>query len=116
MLDRRAGLGLSQAEITARGGPAEQTLRNIEHGKPNSYSRLTLAKLERVLCWRPGVAREILNGIAPQDGNEWLSVADVDHPTAVIDDLSKVLAMARQLSRAEKVRAIHEIAIMLAAD
>jgi transcriptional regulator with XRE-family HTH domain len=102
--DRRYQLGLSQNDVTARGGPSHQTLRNIEQGRPGPHHGRTLANLERVLEWKAGAAVAILGG----------ATAEVDTDQA--DEVSAVLTLARSLSRADKVRAIHEIAIMLAAD
>lgn len=62
---RRKALGLAQVDVTAAGGPSDETLRRLEHGEPGPYMRRTLAALERVLKWSPGAVKGVLAGDDP---------------------------------------------------
>lgn len=64
---RREQLGLSQHELTARGGPSAATVRYAENGQGGPYRSLTIVAFERALEWEPGSFLRILNGGEAQD-------------------------------------------------
>ena len=75
---RRRQLGLAQGDLTALGGPSEQTVRKIEQGQEGPYRRQTLDGLDRALGWKRGTTRGLLAGAVTGDPQTWL-----DAPTAV---------------------------------
>jgi DNA-binding XRE family transcriptional regulator len=92
VLLRRHVLGVSQEELARRGGPSHQSIRNIEAGSQNGYRELTLARLERVLGWRPGTVQAILNGDAGDDPDEWVTQHHVRHVTDSAPAVDTVVA------------------------
>lgn len=73
---RRKHLGLAQVDVSAAGGPSDETLRRLERGEPGPYMRRTLASLERVLRWKPGATEAISAG---EDPSEWELVSEFRH-------------------------------------
>lgn len=69
--NRRVFLRLSQADVTAAGGPSEQTVRKIEHGQPGPYRAASMVALDRILRWKPGTVQTILDGTAGSDPASW---------------------------------------------
>lgn len=64
---RASELGLSQSEVTSRGGPSVPTLRQIENGVAGNFRAQTFAELEKALQWAPGSAQRILQGGDPTE-------------------------------------------------
>lgn len=63
---RRADLGLSQHDVSARGGPSHQTLRNIETGAELPPLRdFTVVRLETALALQQGTIRSHLREGTP---------------------------------------------------
>lgn len=63
---RRLKLGLDQADLKAKGGPAVTTVNKIENARLESVAPGTLAGLDRALGWEHGTAAGILSGdVAP---------------------------------------------------
>lgn len=65
--NRRAELRLSQADVSARGGPSVETVRAIEN---NRSGRLSLPKrraLEQALEWESGSIDDVLQGGSPTE-------------------------------------------------
>jgi hypothetical protein len=81
-INRRVELGHPNRDsfVTASGISA-RILGDIERADRTSYSRTTLAKLERALHWAPGSIRTILDGGNP-------TPADPGHITATLPALT----------------------------
>ena len=60
--DRRSALGLTQADVTARGGPSVLTLRAIENNRAGRMTPRLRRALETALNWAPGSIDAILAG------------------------------------------------------
>ncbi|GEL19455.1 hypothetical protein PA7_32920 [Pseudonocardia asaccharolytica DSM 44247 = NBRC 16224] len=63
--ERRAELGLTQAEVYSAGGPSPATLYLLESGHRGSYRPHILCRLERALDWGAGSIRRVLAGGRP---------------------------------------------------
>jgi transcriptional regulator with XRE-family HTH domain len=63
--DRRTALGMTQSEVSERGGPSVETLRAIENNRAGRLSPRMRRALERVLEWKPGGIDAILAGDVP---------------------------------------------------
>lgn len=68
-----SALGLTQADVSRRGGPSDTTLRKILDGDEVNVSTATLTKLDTAFAWTPGTAARA----ALQEGD---SVAQVPEP------------------------------------
>lgn len=69
---------MTQAEVAAAGGPSEPTVRNIEAGRQDRPTGLTLAALSRALRWPPGALEAIRDGADPatyDDGDATVRIA-----------------------------------------
>lgn len=62
VVKRRSQLGLTQEQITARGGPSTATLRLIESAGQESYRGRTLFALDLALGWDEGTSLAISRG------------------------------------------------------
>jgi transcriptional regulator with XRE-family HTH domain len=60
--DRRTALGMTQGEVSERGGPSVETLRAIENNRAGRLSPRMRRALERVLEWEAGSVDAILAG------------------------------------------------------
>lgn len=67
---RRDQLGLTQEQVSAKGGPSDTTMTKIENGDGKPPADLTLRKLDRALSWAPGTARSLLHGEFPLPDGE----------------------------------------------
>jgi len=96
--DRRAELGLTQAEVAERGGPSVETLRALENNRSKRLSPRVRRALERVLQWETGSIDAVLDGGAPTLARPRPVVAAADR-----------FAMARQVLdwRADVIRQTH---------
>lgn len=65
VVERRNELGMTQADVQAAGGPSQATMYLIEHAGRTRYQARILNSLERVLRWRPGSVRAVLEGGDP---------------------------------------------------
>lgn len=107
VLERRHELGLTQDDVTARGGPSDTLLSQIEAGQWVVGSPSTFKKLDKALDWKDGSARLAFNeGEAlPMEGAPLSPAPD---PTAVsaLATLAD-LAMLREelLGRIERLEA-----------
>ena len=63
--ERRGELGLTQTDVTARGGPSVEKLRQIENNRAGRLSALMRGALERALEWESGSVDAILAGGVP---------------------------------------------------
>lgn len=63
--ERRNGLGLTQEEVRAAGGPGTVTMGRIEGALQDSYTPAILRRLEDALHWKRGSVRAILGGGVP---------------------------------------------------
>lgn len=63
---RRKLLGLTQADVNARGGPSVETLRAVENKRAGRLSRQSRRTLERALEWETGSIDAVLEGEAPR--------------------------------------------------
>lgn len=59
---RRARLGMTQEDISARGGPSTVTVRNIESAASGNFRARTLFQLDEALAWGKGTSQEIVEG------------------------------------------------------
>jgi transcriptional regulator with XRE-family HTH domain len=63
--DRRTALGMTQGEVSERGGPSVETLRAIENNRAGRLSPRMRRALERVLEWESGsVDAVVADGVA----------------------------------------------------
>lgn len=62
---RRKELGLNQADVSARGGPSEKTLRAIENNQAGRLGGKLRRALERAIEWDTGSVEAVLQGGAP---------------------------------------------------
>jgi transcriptional regulator with XRE-family HTH domain len=60
--DRRTELGLTQADVSERGGPSVETLRAVENNRAGRLSPRVRRALERVLQWESGSIDAVLAG------------------------------------------------------
>ncbi|WP_054953052.1 helix-turn-helix domain-containing protein [Flaviflexus massiliensis] len=63
---RRIELGLSQIEVSQRGGPSTTTVSRIELGRLPNVSSDSLMKLDNALEWSPGSSDAVLQGGQPE--------------------------------------------------
>ena len=63
---RRKELGLTQADVTARGGPSVETVRAIENNRAGRLGRQSRRALERAIEWDVGSIDAVLEGAAPR--------------------------------------------------
>jgi transcriptional regulator with XRE-family HTH domain len=63
---RRKELGLTQADVTARGGPSVETVRAIENNRAGRLGRQSRRALERAIEWDVGTIDAVLEGAAPR--------------------------------------------------
>lgn len=64
---RRKNLGLSQADLAARGGPSDTTVSKIEMGRTRRILPKTARELDLALEWLPGSAESVMSGGEPGD-------------------------------------------------
>lgn len=90
--ERRLELGMTQADVSARGGPSHQTMRNIEgEGDVPPIRTFTASRLEQALQWKQGsVIRAIKYGEKPEARD-----------TTVEDQLTQMLRLLGQKQSAE---------------
>ncbi|WP_157772998.1 helix-turn-helix domain-containing protein [Rhodococcoides fascians] len=62
---RRTELGLTQRQVTARGGPAGPVISNVERAVSSTISASTLDKLDIGLGWAAGSSERALTGEVP---------------------------------------------------
>ena len=67
---RRKELGLTQADVTARGGPSVETVRAIENNRAGRLGRQSRRALERAIEWDAGTIDAVLEGGAPRVARE----------------------------------------------
>jgi transcriptional regulator with XRE-family HTH domain len=63
--DRRTALGMTQGEVSERGGPSVETLRAIENNRAGRLSPRIRRALERVLQWESGSIDAVVAGGVP---------------------------------------------------
>lgn len=85
---RRGELGLTQADVTARGGPSDYTLRKLERGETQRPDVATMTNLERALEWTRGSASRAFQGGDPDP-----------LPSATVDDTLTLWTSLRPPSR-----------------
>jgi hypothetical protein len=62
--ERRRALGISRAQMFARGGPSPSTMNKALTGT-RGLSRTTLERIDRALGWAPGSAATAMDGGTP---------------------------------------------------
>lgn len=62
---RRKELGLSQADLAARGGPSDTTVSKIELGRAQRIQAKTARELDDALEWLPGSSEVVMSGGYP---------------------------------------------------
>lgn len=65
VVDRRAALGLRQADLAAAGKISVASVQDVEGGAKTRYRPTTLGGIERGLRWKPGSIKAILAGGEP---------------------------------------------------
>src|SRR3954451_23689937 len=60
--DRRTALGMTQGEVSERGGPSVETQRAIENNRAGRLSPRMRRALERVLEWESGSVDAVIAG------------------------------------------------------
>jgi transcriptional regulator with XRE-family HTH domain len=88
---RRIELGLTQAKVTANGGPSDRRQTRIERGYGPAPSVDTLDKVDRGLQWAPGSAAAVLRGADP---------TPVDEVSYSAEDVQRRVALEVALDRA----------------
>jgi hypothetical protein len=63
--ERREELGLSQADVYARGGPSTASMNLLENARQASYRPVTIRQVETALDWRHGSIARIGHGGEP---------------------------------------------------
>lgn len=63
---RRKSLRLTQADVTARGGPSVETLRAVENNRARRLSSQSRRALERAIEWEPGSINDVVTGAPPR--------------------------------------------------
>lgn len=74
--ERRYELGLSQADVTARGGPSVETLRALEKNRAGRLTDKLRRALERALDWESGSIDDVLDGSPPRPRPPTATVAE----------------------------------------
>ena len=74
--ERRYELGLSQADVTARGGPSVETLRAVEKNRAGRLTDKLRRALERAIDWESGSIDDILDGSPPRPRPPTATVAE----------------------------------------
>ncbi|WP_131811262.1 MULTISPECIES: DNA-binding protein [Mycobacterium simiae complex] len=96
---RRKELGLNQADVSARGGPSEKTLRAIENNRAGALGGKTRRSLERAIEWDSGSIEAILEGGAPLV--KGMTAATVDGATPVATGSSSAFNATERFAIAE---------------
>lgn len=97
--ERRRGLGISRAQMFARGGPSPSTMNKALTGD-RGLSRSTLERIDRALGWAPGSAEAVMGGNSPTSHIPAPSETDCpahDHVVAVLESIRTQLHTAEQL-------------------
>jgi transcriptional regulator with XRE-family HTH domain len=92
--ERRELLGMTQADVSAAGGPSPVTLRAIENGTASHFRPYTVSALEQALSWPRGTFKRVLDGGDPPADEPVVNRT----PTAGTDSTAAQLrAMQQQL-------------------
>ena len=62
----RAARGMTQVQLAEAAGVSESTIQNLESGKDRSRLPHSLPKIERVLGWKEGSGKAVLDGGTPE--------------------------------------------------
>ncbi len=97
--ERRRALGISRAQMFARGGPSPSTMNKALTGD-RGLSRSTLERIDRALGWAPGSAASVMDGGTPTShipvpGDTGCPAHD--HVVTVLETLRTQLHTAEQL-------------------
>jgi transcriptional regulator with XRE-family HTH domain len=99
---RRKELGLTQADVTARGGPSVETVRAVENNRAGRLGPLSRRALERAIEWEKGSIDALLQGDAPRvlgfDGD---ASADAPAPSVQPAGRDPASAAAERFAMAE---------------
>lgn len=93
--ERRRALGITRAQMFARGGPSPSAMQKALTGT-RGLSRTTLDRIDRALGWAPGAAQSVMEGGTPTTQMPAGCPAH-DHVTAVLETLREQLRTAQQL-------------------
>ena len=111
---RRKELGLTQADVTARGGPSVETVRAIENNRAGRLGRQSRRALERAIEWDGGSIDAVLEGGAPQLLGTTTGTTEVSAPPAApatgqqaTSSASERFAMAERLIKMRQAFAQH---------
>jgi hypothetical protein len=96
--ERRRALGISRAQMFARGGPSPSTMNKALTGT-RGLSRTTLERIDRALGWAPGSAETAMDGGTP---TSHIPAPEAgcpahEHVVAVLESLRTQLHTADQL-------------------
>ena len=96
--ERRRALGISRAQMFARGGPSPSTMNKALTGT-RGLSRTTLERIDRALGWAPGSAETAMGGGTP---TSHIPAPEAgcpahEHVVAVLESLRTQLHTADQL-------------------
>ena len=86
--ERRLDLGLTQAELTAKGGPGTVTIRHIEGAEQAHYRPATLRALEKALDWPRGTIDAILTG-SPMPSPQAADAVVVDDGDVIVIEVKR---------------------------
>jgi transcriptional regulator with XRE-family HTH domain len=95
--DRRTALGMTQSEVSERGGPSVETLRAIENNRAGRLSPRMRRALERVLEWESGSLDAILAGDVATPQAKTSEAAAVDRFVLARQVVSLKAAFAKHL-------------------
>jgi transcriptional regulator with XRE-family HTH domain len=95
--ERRAELGLTQAEVHSAGGPSPATLYLLESGHRDSYRPHILRRLERALGWRANSVRRVLAGGRPTLDDEDETTSPIREDRTNVPNGHAWMASFRQL-------------------
>jgi len=108
--ERRIQLGMSQLDVSQRGGPSTTTVSRIELGRLPNISQDTLLKLDNALAWRSGSSALVLEGGKPDKPDAETAIRHVNKQAAVRisggmfdllepDEVAEVRSLAEAVAR-----------------
>lgn len=110
--ERRYELGLSQADVTARGGPSVETLRAVEKNRAGRLTDKLRRALERAIDWETGSIDDILDGSPPRPRPPTATVAEARPATPAngpgpAPNAAERFAVAEHLIKVRRTFATH---------
>lgn len=108
---RRKSLGLTQAEVTTRGGPSVETLRAVENNQTGRLSRQSRRALERAIEWEPGSIDDVLAGATPRLADSAASNAEPSMTEFLAVISAEYFAVAEQVVKMKQAFVRHRDSI-----